>query len=328
VSYEKELNIALNILKKASRLCHKVQSIRSDIKAIQKKDQSPVTIADFGSQAIISLELLKWYANDLIVAEEDVEILHSNKDLLRSVLNLVKDEIETVTEYQILESINSATREIDGTKRFWAIDPIDGTKGFLRGEQYAIALALVKKGEVVMGVMACPNFPVDIEHPAGGTGCVFHAIKGQGAYMRALENNEDRKIVVDSVTEVKTARLCESFERSHVLHDAHEKISSTLGITSTPCRIDSQAKYAAVARGDASIYLRWPRNKHYREKIWDHAAGWIIVKEAGGEVTDLYGNPLDFSTGRLLKNNFGVIVTNRYLHQPVLEAILNIMRDF
>ncbi len=321
MAYENELKVALNAVKKALRLSGKVQSTCADIKVIEKKDQSPVTIADFGSQAVISLELFKWYPYDLILAEEEVNNLHSNQDLRRSVVNFVKGEIETVTELQIIEAIGVSTRKVETVKRFWVIDPIDGTKGFIRGEQYAIAMALVQKGEVVMGVMACPNFSFGAKCPDHGTGCIFHATKGKGAYMQSLKSDEDRKISVDSVIEAKEARLCESFERAHVLHETHEKISVMLGITEPPYRIDSQTKYAAVACGDASIYLRWPRNRRYREKIWDHAAGWIIVKEAGGEVTDLFGNPLDFTTGELLKKNFGILATNRHLHQSVLEAI-------
>jgi 3'(2'), 5'-bisphosphate nucleotidase len=58
-------------------------------------------------------------------------------------------------------------------ERFWALDPIDGTKGFLRGDQYAIALALVENREVKLGVLACPNLHVDIRQPRGKRGCIF-----------------------------------------------------------------------------------------------------------------------------------------------------------
>ncbi len=70
------------------------------------------------------------------------------------------------------------------------------------------------------------------------------------------------------------------------------------------------------------IYLRLPTGKKgYEEKIWDHAAGWLIVKEAEGEVTDIYGKPLDFSQGRTLSQNYGVVATNGKLHAQVLSAI-------
>jgi len=71
--------------------------------------------------------------------------------------------------------------------------------------------------------------------------------------------------------------------------------------------MDSQAKYGALARGDASLYLRVPTRFSggmvYEEKIWDHASGWLLVKEAGGEVGDCWGRDLDFGRGRTLKGN-------------------------
>ena len=79
--------------------------------------------------------------------------------------------------------------------------------------------------------------------------------------------------------------------------------------------MDSQAKYAVVARGEADIYLRLPTRADYREKIWDHAAGALIVAEAGGVVTDITGRPLEFNHGRELAANRGVIVTNGRLHR-------------
>jgi 3'(2'), 5'-bisphosphate nucleotidase len=87
--------------------------------------------------------------------------------------------------------------------------------------------------------------------------------------------------------------------------------------------MDSQCKYAAVARGDVSIYLRLPKDKSYQEKIWDHAAGSLIVSEAGGRVTDIHGRSLDFSKGRGLQNNEGVVATNGKLHEKILNAIAN-----
>jgi hypothetical protein len=94
-----------------------------------------------------------------------------------------------------------------------------------------------------------------------------------------------------------------------------------LGITLPPVRLDSQCKYAVVARGEASIYLRLPTRPGYEEKIWDHAAGCVIVKEAGGAVTDVRGRPLDFSRGSTLALNSGVVASNGVLHYRVLDAV-------
>jgi 3'(2'), 5'-bisphosphate nucleotidase len=85
--------------------------------------------------------------------------------------------------------------------------------------------------------------------------------------------------------------------------------------------MDSQCKYGAVARGDASIYLRLPTRSDYQEKIWDHAAGMLVVEQAGGRVSDIDGAPLDFRHGRTLARNRGVVATAGGVHARVLEAI-------
>jgi 3'(2'), 5'-bisphosphate nucleotidase len=98
-------------------------------------------------------------------------------------------------------------------------------------------------------------------------------------------------------------------------------VAALLGIRSEPYRIDSQCKYAAVARDDASIYLRLPTRADYRERIWDHAAGSLLVECAGGTVTDVEGRPLDFRHGRALERNRGVVATGGSIHAEVLEAL-------
>lgn len=317
-----ELNIAINVVVKASRLCRDVQNSLVSVDTVEKNDRSPVTIADLGSQALINLELLKSFPNDPIISEEDINTLRSHEYLKGKVLELVNAQINNVSEAQVLEAIDYGTHEIDYKSRFWTVDPIDGTKGFLRGEQYAIALALVEDGQVVLGVLGCPNFPLNYDKPEDGKGCLFSAAKGNGAFMQGLDQGEKEQIHVDSIFHSQKARFVESVEKAHASHTAHAQISSALGITTPSYRIDSQSKYAAVARGDVSIYLRLPKDKSYQEKIWDHAAGSIIVNEAGGRVTDIYGKPLDFSRGRKLQSNKGVVATNGKLHEKVLNAIL------
>lgn len=63
----------------------------------------------------------------------------------------------------------------------WTIDPIDGTKGFLRGEQYAVCLSLIVDGEVTIGVIGCPNLPHRVSKPEGPKGYIFVAVKNQGS---------------------------------------------------------------------------------------------------------------------------------------------------
>jgi hypothetical protein len=68
-----------------------------------------------------------------------------------------------------------------GFEGMWTLDPIDGTKGFLRGGQYAVCLALIENAQVQLGVMGCPNLLVDPLNQNGPKGCIFVAVRGQGA---------------------------------------------------------------------------------------------------------------------------------------------------
>jgi HAL2 family 3'(2'),5'-bisphosphate nucleotidase len=321
MGYEHELNISIHAVTKASRLCRNVQSTIRSNDTIAKHDRSPVTIADFGSQATISADILQSFPNDPIIGEEDASILRDNQHIRQTVFELVHQQNNSISELQMLEVIDYGANKTDYTQRYWALDPIDGTKGFLRGEQYAIALALVENGQVLLGVLGCPNLPVNDCKPDAGRGCLVYAIKGEGAFLQCFDSGVKEKIFVDSITDSRNARICESVEKNHSSHGIHDHIASALGITNPPYRIDSQCKYAVVARGGVSIYLRLSKGKEYKEKIWDHAAGSIIVEEAGGKVTDFYNAPLDFSVDRKLKNNTGIVATNGHLHQEVLCAI-------
>jgi 3'(2'), 5'-bisphosphate nucleotidase len=215
------------------------------------------------------------------------------------------------------------------SRRWWTLDPVDGTKGFLRNEQYAVAFALVEDGEVVLAAMACPNLPLTgtlgsaDTRADGPVGCLFVAERGAGARMLPLDDAPDdpgRPIAVTAPASVAAARYAESVEAAHSDQSEAGRIALALGITAEPLRLDSQTKYAVVARGDASIYLRLPRGG-YRENVWDHAAGWLIVSEAGGRVSDVDGRPLDFTTGRRMIANRGIVATAASIHDEVLAAV-------
>lgn len=324
MAYEREIRAALVAVGKACRLCMEVQRSLDPIESVQKEDRSPVTVADIGSQAVITMEILKEFPEDSIVGEEDARPFRDSPEMAPKILKLVRKQIGHADEKEMMEAIARGTRTTDYSGRFWTVDPVDGTKGFLRKDQYAVALALVEKGKAVVGVLGCPSLPARIDDPKAGVGCIAFAVKGQGAFVRLLGRTTSRKLTVDLVTDASKARFCESVEKGHVSHESHAQISSRLGITAPPFRIDSQCKYVAVARGDASIYIRMPKQSDYREKIWDHAAGALIVEEAGGRVTTFQGDPLDFSTGRKLAGGAGILATNGKIHQAVLNAIAEI----
>lgn len=321
---EKELSSAIDSVRRASRLCQYVQSRLVGKDTLEKRDRSPVTIADFGSQAVISYLLEQSFPDLPLIGEEDPAVLKENQNMRRKVWELVQAQIE-MSEETMLAAIERGTGK-PSSSRYWTLDPIDGTKGFLRQDQYAIALALLEKGELQLGVLGCPNIPLSFDEPDLNQGILLYAIKGEGAFMMPLKGGNAQPIKVNTNPDPHAARFVESVESGHSAHSIHSKISTALNISSEPFRIDSQCKYALVARGDVSIYLRYPRDDQYREKIWDHAAGVIIVQEAGGKVSDIFGNPLDFTHGRRLEENKGVVVTNGIFHDRILETIQHIRK--
>lgn len=328
MSYQKELDAAKKAASLAARLCQKVQKaiLQSDVQS--KSDKSPVTVADYGSQAVVSFVLERELPSESfsLVAEEDSGDLRTEEaqETLQRITKLVNDTLASDNTYSgsslsaedVLAAIDSGKSEGGPHGRHWVLDPIDGTKGFLRGDQYAVALALLDEGKVVLGVLACPNLPSSHDK----VGCLFFSQAGAGTEVQSLDGSPPVKVHVSAIENPEEASFFESFEAAHSLHDLSSRIANKLGVKAPPVRIDSQAKYGALSRGDGAIYLRFP-HKGYREKIWDHAAGTIVVTEAGGVVTDAGGNPLDFSKGRYLDLDTGIIVTNPKLMPMLLKAV-------
>lgn len=348
--YSKELNVALLAVQRATILTKQV--FHSHAKGtLNKSDASPVTIGDFGAQALIISAIAANFPDDEIVAEEEAKDLRENADLKKTVWDLVKeakldDQAAEKTlggpidsDDRMLEVLDKGASKGGNKGRIWALDPIDGTKGFLRGGQYAVCLALMVDGDVKVGVLGCPNLPVDDSAPlsedlganatdAEGKGVLFSAILGKGADSRPLSRGalqSSTPISMKSVTDISSATFCESVEAGHSAHGDQAQIASKLGITKPSVRMDSQAKYASIARGAGDIYLRLPVRKDYQEKIWDHAAGDLIVREAGGKVTDSEGNQLDFSVGRTLAKNKGVVAAPKGVHSKVLDAVMSVL---
>ena len=312
---------AIDAVMKAMRLCEQVQSEMVSTDAIQKIDRSPVTVADFGSQALICKAIGEAFPDNPIVAEESAQALKENASLLERVTGYVNQFCEdAVSAETVCEWIDRGSGEVGPS--FWTLDPIDGTKGFLRRDQYAIALAYIVDGIVQLGVLGCPNLPYQLDATESERGCLFVAIRGEGTHLYTKTGE-----LLEQVHVSETAhRFAESFESTHGDSDAHSKIANALGIKEPPVQIDSQAKYGIVSRGEASLYIRLPNPAYpdYRECIWDHAAGAIVVEEAGGTVTDANGASLNFLTGKRMHKNRGIVATNGKLHQHVLKALSNL----
>lgn len=324
MAYESELAAAIDAVRKAAHLTHKVAK-GTQISAIQKEDKSPVTIADFGAQAIINSAIHAKFPNDPIVGEEDSHGLHAQPALAAAIADLAHEFSPDDPRFDpgspnvvdaLCEAIDLGNFEGCAKGRQWALDPVDGTKGFLRGGQYAVCLALIVDSTVQLGVIACPNL--------GSSGGLFYAVRGQGGFRVSLygsEGADPRALKFREISHVSEAQFCESVEAGHSALGRQNQVARLLGLRKPAVRMDSQAKYCELARGEADIYLRLPVHMSYEEKIWDHAAGSLLITEAGGLVSDMYGQPLDFGQGRTLRQNKGIVASSRML-QPRILAVL------
>jgi 3'(2'), 5'-bisphosphate nucleotidase len=321
-----EIRFAVDSIRQASEL---VQQVRAEMAqgALMKSDRSPVTVADFGAQALVACLMARSFPEDSLVAEEDAAHLRTRegRQTLERVAGFVSRFLGRVAPEAIADWIDRGSGEPAG--RFWTMDPIDGTKGFLRGEQYAVALALVVEGKVQVGVLGCPNLRGAGEPDVGGPGSLVIAGRGQGAWSAPLNKKGDFvPLHVSSRQDPGEAVMINSVEKEHTDVARKGELMAVLGIKQPPLLMDSLAKYAVLAAGGADLLFRLPTpdRPDRAEYIWDQAPGVIIVEEAGGKVTDLEGKPLDFRQGRTLTRNHGVLLSNGHLHDAALKALADV----
>ncbi|KAJ8545600.1 hypothetical protein K7X08_018183 [Anisodus acutangulus] len=355
--YYRELEAAVHVVERACRLCVDVKkSFSSDGRILEKNDQTPVTIADFGVQALVSLEMNRLFPSIPLVAEEDSAFLRSN-NLVGSVVDVVKDKTtlgDEVTDDSILKAIDRGGKDacVFGPKpaTYWILDPIDGTRGFVRGSEalYVVGLALVVEGKIVLGVMLCPNWHEDFsdssiigvqENISSRSGIIMVSHVGCGTWTKRLSDiltiespHTWTRCSVDSCQMVEGARFTipesqtwKSLPLSGLFDaktDSENIGEGNILLLSACC--GSLCKYLMVASGRASVYIQGKKATSII-KVWDHAVGTICVHEAGGKVSDWEGSSLDFAADqterRLIFPSGGVLVTNGSLHSKIIGMI-------
>lgn len=307
---------AAEMMADAARLARRIQVETGGVRA--KADESPVTLVDFAVQAVVARRLGVRFPDDPLVGEEDAAALRD--PAAGALLSRVADAVHMVDPGlgvdALLDGIDRGRGEPGG--RFWTLDPIDGTKGLLRGGQYVVALALVVAGHVQVGAIGCPR--LSLTAGGGDEGGVAVAARGRGSWWMPLGSDVITPLRVSNVSDPSRARIAHSVEESHSDTSRLNDLRTALGVQAPPVLMDSQAKHVMVAAGEADLLLRFPR-AGYREAIWDQAAGTLLIQEAGGRVTDLAGRPFDFSTGRRMTANDGVLASNGRVHEAVLEAL-------
>lgn len=298
---------------------------------LQKVADLKYIVADFCCQIIIENAIKDVFPNELIIAEEDCEYSETIHNYLHSVDPALAtklrcnfepsediEEVSTKEYYRIPEKLKAESMCIEevGVKeinikegccakhetnsRYWVIDPIDGTKGYISNKNYAICSALIVNEMVQASVLVCPRML------AGGesnkermqVGTAFFAIRGHCAYQMCLQDFSYSKLPLPEFEEKKNRNpknlvITESAESSHTDYALSSRLLLKLsGFTDAKYyegsneiflkqfklereEIDkrkilahSQCKYGLVARGDADVYVRRARRLGHEECIW------------------------------------------------------------
>lgn len=230
-----------------------LQVYESDFEVAYKDDDSPVTKADLAANRVI-LQHLKALTPDVPVLSEESS------------------------------SVPYETRK--SWKRFWIVDPLDGTKEFVkRNGEFTVNIALVEHGSPVLGIVHAPVLEV-----------TYSATAGEGAFKQQA-GGDDRRIEVSTPDEV----LVVAASRSH-RNEATERYLDLLRKTYSVEVISkgSSLKVCLVAEGTAHVYPRTgPTNE------WDTAAAQAVLERAGGVMLDLTtGEPLVYNKPSTLNPGF------------------------
>jgi 3'(2'), 5'-bisphosphate nucleotidase len=292
--FARELQTAIAAIQLSASLSQTVLSAE-DKGVIEKDDLSPVTVADFAIQALLTCTIHKAFPHDAFVGEEQAGELRSNPVLLERVWGLLQ---RADSGYADVHCSVPATREemcdmIDwsglgapgrgATDRVWVFDPIDGTKAFIRGEMYAINVALLVGDKQVLGVVGCPRLSMHAEGPVtdrtldpAGLGCVLFAVKGHGTYIRHLfssANNAGLKKIephAEATTpeSLKTMTCFAMLESG--IDDVHKEVSERLGIAFPYCDLLGWVpRWAVLAMGLANMTVWVYKSRTRAAKIWD-----------------------------------------------------------
>jgi len=298
-SYQKELSLAIDISKNASKITEWFKE--KGFKTFQKTDESPVTLADIAAQIYILHNIKEQFPDDQIIAEEgDVSFI--DKSAEKTIKKCFKDVgFDYISNFKELVMYRGKVSE-----KQWTIDPIDGTLSFTKGLSYSIGIGLMVHSEPKISVIFVPNYREK-------ESATFYAEEKKGA--NVIYGKESRTIRVSEHKNMQQSKLVHSlhFNRPWV-----DKFADLVGIKDR-IPIDSMIIFCKIADGSADFCLK-PIDLD-QAFSWDYMPGSLLVKEAGGEVTDLNGFPVKSKDDKFNCPTPGFIISNGVLHNEIIEII-------
>lgn len=256
--------------------------------------------------------IMEFYASEFLVEQKTTKDNHTEPvtiaDKTASKI-IVEGLAEEFPDDGILSEEEIDTHHRLDKKRLWLIDPMDGTKGFVqKNGDFAVQIGLAKDGEIILGVVFLPAENV-----------LYFASKGNGAFM--VENDETpKRLQVSDKTDFTEMILAVSRDhRSARMANVVEHF----GFRKEVQRGSVGLKIGLIANQICDVYIHLsPRTKH-----WDSAAPEIIIREAGGELTDIFGEKIIYNTSDVLNHN-GILATNGISHQGAVKTLKPLLTKF
>ncbi|RYP68804.1 hypothetical protein DL771_006422 [Monosporascus sp. 5C6A] len=353
--YSHELKIAFAAIQRAAKISQSVLA-QVDLGLLKKDDLSPVTIADFAIQALLTATFHAAFPNDKFVGEESAAELRENPVLLERVWSHLQQGADAgggaeANEFcrapespeQVCEMIDWCGSGVPGgvgTGRVWVFDPIDGTQNFVRGELYAINVALLEDGKQVLSAVGCPNLSPDATAPLmdssldpEGRGSIVFAVRGYGTHVRQLTGSLDDVSSVRAIPrhaeEAPTLRSVTCLNKlASGLEHVHITAAKRLQIQFPGSNIlPWVVRYVVLGLGLANTTF-WVYNTRTRlAKAWDHAGAMLLFEEVGGKITDVDGRDIDLTAGRKMAANYGFVAAPKNLHGLVLQTLQDAIRE-
>lgn len=205
------------------------------------------------------------------------------------------------------ESIDTAGRLTK--QRVWMVDPLDGTNGFIsRDGDFAVQIGLTVDGQGVLGVVFQPL-----------TGVMYYATQGKGAWIDRAGTRLERALVS---TELDLTKMRLAASRSH-RSPRMNRVVEVLGTREEVNRGSVGVKIGLLIERLCDLYVHLsPRTKQ-----WDTCAPEVILREAGGEMTDLFGRELMYNSADVQNRN-GVVASNGAAHEQVIARLAPLLTEF
>jgi 3'(2'), 5'-bisphosphate nucleotidase len=257
--------------------------------------------------------ILEFYALEIIAEQKlgadnfSEPVTIADKTASRIIVDGLTEAFPTDAILSEEEADNMKTRL--EAEKVWIIDPIDGTWGFIKKDgDFGVQIGLSERGEAVLGVVFLPVHNQ-----------LFYAVKDAGTFL-IESDGEPKRLTVSDETDFTAMNLASS--RNHRSEKMH-RIIDEFGFRQEIQRGSVGLKIGLIAQRLADIYIHLSP----RTKFWDSCAPQIILEEAGGRMTDLFGARLRYDLHDVQNHN-GILASNGTAHDAAVRQLRGLLNEF